>query len=642
MKKTITYLVINGVFVINLFSQLLIQPAFVDSVVMRDGKKLAVDVYIPDTGAGISYPVILVQTPYNRLLYRTHGLPLFGNTIAAANYAVVIADWRCFYGSSSACNGNYDRANDGYDLVEWIAGQPWCNSKVGTWGPSALGRIQFMTARKRPPGLVCAVPLVAAPQYSYQEYYPGGVYRTEYVEQLDALGFGTSAVLLAHQTHDIAWTYSEIANYYPDSINVPMLMIGGWYDHNINVMMDFYAGIRQSSFMAVRDKHRLLMGPWTHGGHGNAGVGTAQQGQLSYPNAAGWSDSLALLFFDYYMRSVPNNWNTTPHIQYFQMGENTWQNCADWPPSGVSETILYLQNDGSIKTLLPSGNDIYNEITYDPRDPSPSIGGSTLHADLVQGPYDQAPLVENRNDILVFTTSTLTANVVMKGKVRVHLFVSSDRKDTDFAVRLTDVYPDNRSMILSDGIIRMRFRDGYTAADTSLMIPGTIYEADLELPDVANTFLAGHKIRLDISSSDYPRFDCNLNNGGAMYVAGDTLTATNRVYVDSGHASYIQLPINGFFVGVDKVNENIDPSFHVFPNPANDFLEVQFAGLPLLNTCVNISDMAGRIVFSKTFSVKELENKRIRIPLNGFSDGVYTVNICTTTDWSTQKIIIKK
>ncbi len=642
MKKIITCFVLTIVFIFHIASQTLIQPTLVDSVVMRDGKKLAVDVYIPDTSAGAAFPVILVQTPYNRLKYRTVGLPLFGNNMSTANYGMVIADWRCFYGSAAACAGNYDRANDGYDLVEWIAAQPWCDGKVGTWGPSALGGIQFKTARKRPPGLVCAVPLVAAPQYSYQEYYPGGVFRTEYVEQLDALGFGTSAILLAHQTHDIVWTYSEMTNYYPDSINVPMLMIGGWYDHNINVMMDFYSGIRQSSFMAVRDKHRLLMGPWTHGGHGNAGIGAPQQGQLSYPDAAGWSDSLALLFFDYYMRSVPNNWNTSPYIQYFQMGENTWQNCADWPPSGVSETILYLQNDGSIKTFLPSGNDIYKEIAYDPHDPSPSIGGSTLRADLVQGPYDQAPLVESRNDILVFTTNTLTANVVMKGKARIHLFVSSDRKDTDFAVRLTDVYPDNRSMLLSDGIIRMRFRDGYTAADTSLMIPGIIYEAEIELPDVANTFLAGHKIRLDISSSDYPRFDCNLNNGGAMYVAGDTLTATNKVYVDSGHASYIQLPINGFFVGISEGNENNDPSFHVFPNPATDFLDVQFFELPVANTRVNIYDISGKNVFFRTYTLTELKNKRIHIPLNGFSDGVYTVNICTTTDWSTQKIIIKK
>ncbi|HOY31284.1 MAG TPA: CocE/NonD family hydrolase [Bacteroidales bacterium] len=642
MKKIITYLVMNCVFVINLFSQLLIQPTFVDSAIMRDGKRLAVDIYVPDNGGGNSYPVILVQTPYNRLLFRTYGLPIIGNNIAASAYVMVIADWRCFYGSAAACSGNYDRANDGYDLVEWIAAQPWCNSKVGTWGPSALGRIQYMTARKRPPHLVCAIPLVAGPQYSYAEYYPGGVYRTEYVQQLDALGFGVSSTLLAHQTYDILWSYSEAVNFYPDSINIPVFMIGGWYDHNINVMMDFFAGLRQSSFTAVRDKHRLLIGPWTHGGHGNAGVGGVTQGELTYPGAAGWSDSLALSFFDYYLRSVPNNWNLTPYIQYFQMGENTWQSSADWPPAGVNEHTLYFQNDGGITEVLPVNAGAYRTFLYDPYDPSPTIGGPTLRADLLQGPYDQASQVESRSDILVFTTNVLTDNVIMKGKAQIHLFVSSDRKDTDFAVRLTDVYPDDRSMIISDGIIRMRFRDGYAAADTSLMIPGNVYEANIELPDVAMTFLAGHKIRVDISSSDYPRFDCNLNNGGPMYMAGDTLVPTNRIYVASDYASCIKLPVNGFFTAVAESNGIIVPSFYICPNPAVDFMNVEFTNTPDKNAHMDIYDVNGKNIFSKKYTVGELNKKMLHIPLNGFSEGIYLVTIQTTGEQYSRKVIIKK
>lgn len=642
MKKIIICFLLNAAFIFPVMSQMLIQPTFVDSVLMRDGNKLAVDVYIPDTSGGETYPVILVQTPYNRLLYRTVGLPLFGSSISTANYAMVIADWRCFYGSSAACAGNYDRAKDGYDLVEWIAARPWCNGKVGTWGPSALGRIQFMTARKRPPHLVCAVPLVAGPQYSYPEYYPGGVYRTEYVQQLDALGFGTSATILAHQTHDLVWTYSEATNFYPDSINIPVLMIGGWYDHNINVMMDFFAGIRQSSYMDVRDKHRLLMGPWTHGGHGNAGVGAPQQGELSYPNASGWSDSLALAHFDYYLRSVPNNWNTSPNIQYYQMGDNVWQSCASWPPSGVSEFSLYLQNDGGITAPLPSGLNDYIELNYDPRNPSPTIGGSTLRADLEQGPYDQAPLVESRNDILVFTTEVLTANVVMKGKATIHLFVSSDRKDTDFAVRLTDVYPDNRSMLLSDGIARMRFRDGYTANDTSCMVPGQVYEIQIELPDMAVTFLSGHRIRLDISSSDYPRFDCNLNNGGAMYVAGDTLIATNKVFVSSNHASNIQLPLNGFYAGLPGLTLSSKPQVHISPNPASDFIRVNFSDLPDKDVLITITDMAGKNVFSKACNLKNAGENYVLIGIEGMADGLYEVRMNSSGFTFTEKIIIKK
>jgi len=642
MKKIIICFLLYPAFIFPVMSQMLIQPTFVDSVLMRDGNKLTVDVYIPDTSEGATYPVILVQTPYNRLLYRTVGLPLFGNNISSANYAMVIADWRCFYGSSAACAGNYDRAKDGYDLVEWIAARSWCDGKVGTWGPSALGRIQFMTARTRPPHLVCAVPLVAGPQYSYSEYFPGGVYRTEYVQQLDALGFGTSATLLAHQTHDLVWTYSEVTTFYPDSIDVPVLMIGGWYDHNINMMMEFYAGIRQSSSIDVRDKHRLLMGPWTHGGHGNAGVGAPQQGELSYPNAAGWSDSLALAHFDYYMRSVPNDWNTSPYIRYYQLGENIWQDCLSWPPSGVTEHTLYLQDNGGITATMPSAVDVYKEFVYDPRDPSPTIGGPTLHASLVQGPYDQAPLVESRGDILVFTTDVLTANVVMKGKATIRLFVSSDRKDTDFAVRLTDVYPDNRSILLSDGIARMRFRDGYTANDTSCMIPGQVYEIQIELPDIAVTFPAGHRIRIDISSSDYPRFDCNLNNGGAMYVAGDTLIATNKVFVSSNHASYIQLPLNGFYTGLPEITLSSKPQVHISPNPARDFIRVNFSDLPDKDLSITIIDMAGKNVFSEACNLKNTGENSVLIGIEGMADGLYEVRINCSSFTFTEKIIIKK
>lgn len=642
MKKIFISIFLCFFLITSVFCQLLITPAYVDSVAMRDGKKIAVDIYIPDNGTGNAYPVILVQTPYNRLLYRAAGLPLFGNSIADDNYAMVIADWRCFYGSAAACSGNYDRAKDGYDLVEWIATQPWSNGKIGTWGPSALGRIQFMTARKRPPHLTCAVPLVAGPQYSYPEYYPGGVLRTEYVEQLDALGFGSSPMILAHQVHDIVWTYSEMTNYYPDSINVPMLMIGGWYDHNINMMMEFFAGIRQSSDIIARDKHRLLMGPWTHGGHGNAGIGAPQQGELTYLNAVGWSDSLALMHFDYYMRSIANNWNTSPYIQYYQMGENTWQSCVSWPPAGMSNHNLYFQEDGSISQTMPQNADVYKQIVYDPRNPSPTIGGATLRADLEQGPYDQAPQVESKNDILVFTSAVLLQNVVLKGKSTIHLFVSSDRKDTDFAVRLTDVYPDNSSMLLYDGIARMRFRNGFNASDTSCMTPGQIYEIEINLPDQAITFLSDHRIRVDISSSDYPRFDCNLNNGGAMYAAGDTLIATNKVYVASNYASHIVMPLNGFFVNVAENYPQNKHQIKVFPNPAAQEVNIQFDKIPEDATEIILFDNNGKKVLSKICTPSLEMINVLNIPLQGMAEGVYTMHISGRNINFSEKIIIKK
>src|ERR1043165_1917923 len=266
----------------------------VASIPISDGRKLAADVYIPS--GMVSGPVILVQTPYNRLLYRV-GLPLgIGQNLNSSNYIIVVVDWRGFYGSAAAAHvGAPSQGQDGYSCVEWIAQQSWSNGKVGTWGPSALGRVQFQTAKTNPPHLTCICPLVAGPQYDYQEYFPGGCLRTEYVDQLDGLGFGTSAALMNAPVHNGTWTFVENQNFYPDSIRVPCYMIGGWYDHNIEVMLAFYKAL-QNSNTPVKDKHRLLMGPWVHGGHGTAQVGTQLQGQLSYPNADNWNDSLAILF----------------------------------------------------------------------------------------------------------------------------------------------------------------------------------------------------------------------------------------------------------------------------------------------------------------------------------------------------------
>ncbi len=640
MKKLILYLLFFALFAFESQAQALITPTFVDSVTMRDGKKLAVDIYIPDNGAGNAYPVILIQTPYNRLHFRNLGLPLFGNNIATANYAMVIADWRCFYGSAAACAGNYDRAKDGYDLVEWIATQSWSDGKVGTWGPSALGGIQYQTARKRPPHLLCCVPLVAGPQTLYREYFPGGDLRTEYVQQLDALGFGISSVVMSHTVFDVGWTISEFNSNYPDSINVPMLMIGGWYDHNTEVMLDFFAGLRQTSFAGVRNKHRLLMGPWTHGGHGTAGIGAPQQGALTYNEAVGWSDSLTLVHFDHYLRSVSNGWESTPFIQYFQMGENTWQNTASWPPAGVSNQTLYLQDDGSITTSLPAASGLYKTLPYDPHNPSPTIGGSTLRSDLLQGPYDQALQVENRSDVLVFTSAAFASDVVMKGKGSVHLFVSSDRKDSDFAVRLTDVYPDGKSMLVSDGIRRMRFRDGFTAADTSSMVSGQVYEAIIDLPNVALTFPAGHKLRVDVTSSNYPHFDCNLNNGLTMYSAGDTLVAANKVFVGSDHASYLQLPLNGFFINVEESTFDAK-QIRVFPNPAKDIINISIPveGRDDFNAC--LTDFCGKIVLNKSFKINSVGDHHVQLNTGRLAAGLYTISIQGNNSTFVSRILIE-
>jgi predicted acyl esterase len=598
-----------------------------DSIPMKDGRKLAADIYIP---SGMSQaPVILVQTPYNRLLYRL-GLPLgIGQDLNGSNYIIVVVDWRGFYGSRKAgYPGNPDRGTDGYYVVEWIASQNWSNGKVGTWGPSALGKVQFQTAQKNPPHLTCICPLVAGPQFNYSEYFPNGALRTEYVEQLDGLGFGLSATLMAHPYYDNTWTFAESLNFYPDSIRIPAFMIGGWYDHNVEVMLPFFKAIQAQSPVNVRDRHKLLMGPWVHGGHGTAQVGTTLHGELSYPNSASTNDSMALLFFDYHLRNVNNGWDAEPKVTYYQMGVNKWEQSSSWPPSGTRNVIFYMHGNGLLDHKQPSQLSDSLAFSYDPRDPSPTVGGPTLRADLEQGPYNQAGKVENRNDLLVYTTSVLTENAVLKGQVKVHLKVSSDRIDTDFTIRLTDVYPDGRSMLVNDGIMRMRFRNGFTQAQIAMMTPGKVYDCVIELPNTSITFLAGHKIRIDVSSSNYPRFNRNMNNGGNMYPSNsldsliNPLIASNMVYSSSRNASYVEMPLVGYTSAVDP--RTMSAGFTIYPNPAGESLRLSFDSPTNNAYSTVIVNNIGQVVWEK-----ELERSSAEIDISSLSPGPYMIIVNT-------------
>lgn len=537
----------------------------VDSIPMRDGKKLAADIYRPNTTD--TFPTILVMTPYNRQTFR-NGLPLVGIQLSSSNYAFVVVDWRCFYGSVSACPpGN--NGEDGYDVIDWIAAQPWSDGKVGTWGPSALGRVQYLTLREQHPNHVCAVPLVAGSQYNYQEYFPGGVAKEAHIETLDALGFGLSPLLYANPVFNVTWQFAESSNLYPDEITKPCLLIGGWYDHNVDVMLELFP-LLQSQSPAGADM-KMLFGPWVHGGAGPAYVGSQQQGELSYPNAAGWSDSLALMFFDYWLRGITNGWDANPAMMYYQLGDDVWQQSSGWPPSGVVGHNIYL-TDSSFASTAPATSGS-RSFDYDPRDPSPTVGGPTLHWTLDQGPYDQAPLVEGRDDILVFRSEALSQPVTIKGSIQAHLFVSSDRKDTDFAVRLIDRYPDGRSMLITYDILRMRFRDGFAAADTSVMVQGTIYEIMIPLHDLAYTWLSGHAIQLDVTSSNWPQYNRNMNDGGPMYVAGDTLVAHNSVHFGGATSSYLVVPSTTAIVLATPGRTPIQ-DIHIFPSPAATWIHV--------------------------------------------------------------------
>ncbi|MCG3121328.1 MAG: hypothetical protein ALAOOOJD_04372 [bacterium] len=533
----------------------------------RDHKNLAADLYALDTTTAL--PVILIQTPYNKNFYRTRvGVPEAGGSAFpydSLHYNYVVLDWRGRFGSRDADVPGYDRGLDGYDAVEWIAQQKWSNGKIGTWGGSALGQIQFQTARQHPPHLVCSVPMIKDFKTKYSDYYYGGVFRKEHVESLAKLGFLTVQTILDHPANDLVWRVVENNSNYPDDIAVPMLLISGWFDHFPDDVIRAFADLRAQSAAPVRAQHRLIMGPWLH-----TAVGKAQQGQLTYPHAAGIPDSLTLRFFDYYLRDIRNGQDRDPIVRYYQMGVNEWRTTNDWSAVRHSTLKLYLQAGGRLVPTQPPDNAPPDSFHYDPRDPSPAVGGSRFNPfnpNLPVGPQDLRQTVESRTDVLIYSTPVLDQDLVIDGAIKVSLLVASNRQDTDFAVRLCDVYPDGRSLLMTQGIRRMRFRNSYT--NEELMQPRQIYPVTIELQNLAITFLPGHRLRLVISSSDYPHFDINLNNGGALYAPGDTLLATNYIYHEANYPSFISLP-TPFVTNVQAQPPTLPEGFRVeqnFPNP---------------------------------------------------------------------------
>lgn len=253
-------------------------------------------------------------------------------------------------------------------------------------------------------------------------------------------------------------------------------------------------------------------------------------------------------FFDYYLRNINNGWENEPAVRFFIPGKNIWEETSVWQSVTQAQTpvTLFLRKDRKLTADQPVSLDDSIFFIYDPRDPSPTIGGMTLRNDLLQGPYDQSQQVESRPDVVTFTTEELCVPVTVNGKIKVVLWVSSDALDTDFALRLTDVFPDGRSILLREQIHRMRFRKGFAQTDETFMNQDSVYRIEMSFYDLSYTFLPQHKIRLSVSSSNYPRFDLNLNDGGPMYVAGDTVIAHNIIHCSQLFPSHVVLPVDQF------------------------------------------------------------------------------------------------
>jgi predicted acyl esterase len=519
---------------------------------MSDGVKLATDVFLPAKGH-LRHPAILIRTPYGK----GAGTGLAG-ILCPQGYAVVVQDMRGRFASEGhpaiifGNDGLGGRHRDGHDSIRWITEQPWSDGKVATWGGSALGIVQNMTAPGAPEALKGQVVIMAFSDYYHQAAYPGGAWRKELLEgwlkgtKMEDVNLAT---FLGHPTYD-DFRKPLSAEAHAEQVNAPGVYIGGWYDIFLQGTINSFVSIQGKGGPRARWRCFLVIGPFAHG---NASQKVDYPGAMQAPiNTLAPMNLLA-----YWLKGEPGGVEKLKAVHYYVMGDtddkgapgNLWRSADTWPaPAEI--TPFYLHADHALGEAPPSGAGRLT-FKYDPRDPVPTLGGQNLL--IARGPRDQRP-VESRPDVLLFTTEPLAEPLEVTGRITATLFISSDCPDTDFAVKLCDVYPDGRSMLVTDGMRRASLRDGFEAR--RLREPGEVYKLDVDLWSTSLILNRGHRLRIAISSSNSPRFEPNANTGDPHPSPGKSRVAANTVYLFAEYPSRILLPL---YSGPDAVVRTIKP-----------------------------------------------------------------------------------
>jgi putative CocE/NonD family hydrolase len=553
---------------------------------MRDKVVLRADVYRPDTTERV--PVLLQRTPYGKGFAGT----AFALLAAERGYAVVNQDTRGRWASEGDGYPWVHEKADGYDTVQWAAAQSWSDGQVGTFGMSYMGYTQFAAASTHPPALKTIIPnvtfcdpytvgfrggavalgagvswnllagaLMAVMQHSGNEperqalmaqlvaavdgMSRGETFRHLPLQGLPLIGRDGLVQFLAdsieHPTRDGYWESMGCPH---TDIAIPALHIGGWYDIFIGDTTRDYAAIRQRG----DPRQKLLIGPWTHGNYqpdvGEVDFGLQAAGHLVMP------DELHLRWFDYWLKGIENGIMKEPPVRIFVMGENRWRFEEEWPLSRTRYSRFYLHSGGGANGLAGDGHltpeppvdEAVDSFVYDPRNPVPTRGGGLCcwGAALPPGAYDQRE-IESRPDILVYTTPVLEQGLEVTGPLQVHLWAVSSAPDTDFSAKLVDVSPCGYARNVQDGIVRARYREG--SGTPTFIKPGEVYEYTIDLSATSNLFKAGHRIRLEISSSNFPRFDRNPNTGGPIGDETELRPAHQTILHDAAHPSHILLPV---------------------------------------------------------------------------------------------------
>ena len=556
-------------------------------VKMRDGVILRGDIFRPDAEG--KFPVLLQRTPYRRSVPWGYEVQ-FAQHTAARGYVVFLEDVRGRYSSDGVWTPFVHESEDGYDTIEWIAAQPYSNGKVGMFGASYVGATQMLAAMAHPPHLAGICPIVTASNYHDGWTYQGGAFEQWFneswttglaedtfarkvenlgssPEDVDALPLTSYPLFnhtpadvfdastrnlapyflewLAHPTYDDFWKRISIEEHYPD-IRVPALHVGAWYDLFLGGTLRNYVGIKaHGGTEDARNGQHLLVVVGGHSGYGRK-IGDVDFG----PEAEkADDDQIILAWYDFLFKGVQNEYSRKP-VRIFVMGVNQWRDEDDWPIARAKSTKFFLHSqgaansdkgNGSLSTSAPA-SEPSDKFTYDPANPVPTVGGP-LCCDsnhLAPGPRDQRR-VESRADVLVYSTAPLDHDLEVTGPVRLDFFASSSAVDTDFTAKLLDVAPDGTAINLTEGILRAKYRDSQLSATP--LTPNQVYALSVDLWATSNVFRAGHRIRLELSSSNFPRFDRNLNTGESAANSAKWVPATNTILHDPAHPSALVLPV---------------------------------------------------------------------------------------------------
>ena len=520
---------------------------FTTMVEMRDGVRLATTVYLPP-GDG-PFPVLLYRTPYDDAKYAD-----MAATYTGAGIAVVTQDMRGRFESEGVfqvfTQDGDGELKDGFDTMQWIVNQDWSNGLIATAGNSADGIVQYMEASANPPGLVLVEPMMATPNLYSDAIFYDGVRRYylshTWLEGNDMLYFEEE--FARHPFEDRFWapvqTYDQYGN-----VHAAGFHIAGWFDIFQNGNIEGYIGYQHEGGDGAAGQQKLIIGPWTHGTYESL-----TQGELTFPPNSlepPYSiEEVSDIMLNYYLQvnhpGIDKTPEDIPNVQYYVMGDvddpdapgNEWRTADDWPPD-AAPVRLHLQPGGGLAEACPPGNGGTTSYVFDPEDPSPTICGNNMNLDA--GSCDQRT-VEARDDVVVFETDVLTAPMEITGRVVAHLFVEIDQPDADLMVRMTDVYPDGRSMLIADGALRLATR-GSTTRLTPLK-PGEVVEGVVDLWSTSLILNVGHRLRISVTSSNWPRFSVNQNNGLPYpeSVAGEGAPVTVTLHHDGEYASYLEVP----------------------------------------------------------------------------------------------------